>query len=115
MNFNFNSFIEGISDYREKSGPINIKAQKVSLILNHIFSDHKVKDIDFDRFSLEDVVYTLEAMESVEHSYVSDSDEVFFMAPNNPVTEIISVQNVVFEFINSRNKIYQSIEEEFFI
>lgn len=113
MDFDINKFARNIQQHNVKNKKIDEQRGMVNVI-NHYMNHDEVLDIDFNSFSIKDVLLAFKAMECLPIHY--EDDEYFIADPNNPFMLFKQIDSAIYKLAISKDKLYEKEkDEEFFI
>ncbi|WP_337020136.1 hypothetical protein [Oceanobacillus massiliensis] len=83
-------------------------------VISYIRDENFTSNIDFNSFSLSDVIYARDAMNYIEEES-DDWDELFVCDPDNPFIIVCTVERILNSLINNDKKTFKNHDEEIFI
>lgn len=113
MNFNISKFAQNIEKYNVQKKKLSEKRTGVVTVISHIWNHDYADEINFDFFSIKDAIFVMETMECI--ALVDTDDETFIVDPRNPFMIYKQVDDVLLKLSTSKNKVYESDDDEIFI
>ncbi|GLO68298.1 MULTISPECIES: hypothetical protein [Oceanobacillus] len=112
MQFDISMFKDNIEKYNLNNRKICDLTGQANVV-SHIYNHNYIDEINFDVFSVEDVIRVMELMEGI--ALVDIDDENFYVDPLSPFIIYKSMDEVMYSLSKSNSKIYEFDEEEIFI
>lgn len=111
MRFDINKFADNIAPYRTSKKTENKNG--LSNVINYYINRDALSDIDFNSFSLDDVLLAIEEMQDIALAEIDD--EMFIADPQNPFIIFLTMDEALYNLSISKEKNYEIEDEEIFI
>ncbi|MCM3443603.1 MULTISPECIES: hypothetical protein [Metabacillus] len=114
MDFDINKFATNL---KKRDKPANESKDLNGYVnaIRYIWNHYSIEEIDFNCFSYKDVIKALDSMEDLPLISADDSEEVFYVDPNNEIIEYARIENTLARLFHHKNKHFRSDEEILFI